>query len=321
VQEGDLVRARPLLEQARVQAPRNIGVRLACAGWALAGRRFEGAAEEIAAAEALDARLPQVYLLKARLAKAEGRLADARTALRRAEELADAASMRSEVLFLSAEVAQALGRPEEADAALRRAAAVAPPPDLAVARADLALTRGERDQAVSLLRAASSTSPADSGLLRKLGQALAAARSFAEAESVLRKAITEARTAADVEGGYGELSLVLTGQGRDRDGCELLETGVARLQSSAALWGMLGAARGRLGDLDGAIVAYERSVELRPTALACKTLAALLFEERKDRVRAVALWRQSLDLDPTQAEVRSFLKRYSVGPSGAAVHR
>ena len=105
VQQGDVVRARPLLEEARARAPRNVGVRLGCAGWALAGRRFRGAAEEIAAAEALDARLPQVHLLKARLAQAEGRLADARIALQRAEELADAPGVRSEVLFLTAEVA------------------------------------------------------------------------------------------------------------------------------------------------------------------------------------------------------------------------
>ena len=166
---------------------------------------------------------------------------------------------------------------------------------------------------MSVLRAACSASPSDLGLLRKLGQVLANNRSIAEAESVLRKAITEARTAADLEGGYGELSLALGRQGRARDAREVLEAGVARLPSSSALWGMLGAARGSLGDLDGAVVAYERSVELKPTALACKTLAALLFEERKDRVRAVALWRQSLDLDPTQAEVRSFLRRHGVG--------
>jgi cytochrome c-type biogenesis protein CcmH/NrfG len=64
------------------------------------------------------------------------------------------------------------------------------------------------------------------------------------------------------------------------------------------------------------MAAYEESVRLRPTALACKTLAALAFEERHDRPRAVALWTQSLALDPAQADVRAFLRRF--GPSADA---
>ncbi|MCA1580439.1 MAG: hypothetical protein LC796_03420 [Acidobacteria bacterium] len=73
---------------------------------------------------------------------------------------------------------------------------------------------------------------------------------------------------------------------------------------------MLGAAAGRAGDLTGAMAAYEKSISLNPTALACKTLAALYFEVRKDRVRAVTLWERSLELDPDQPDVRNFLKRY-----------
>jgi predicted AlkP superfamily phosphohydrolase/phosphomutase/tetratricopeptide (TPR) repeat protein len=311
LQQGDVARARPLLEQVRTQAPSNVGVRLGCAAWALAARRLRGAAEEIAAAEALDARLPQVHLLKARLALAESRREDALVSLRRAEELADAPPVRSEVLLLAAEVASVLGRAEEADAALQRAQAVTPPQQLAISRANIALAHGDAPRAVSLLRAASAASPTDSGLLRKLGQAQAAAEALADAETTLRRAITEARALADAEGGYGELSLLLEKQGRTREARELLETGTERVSGSAALWGMLGAARGRRGDLAGAIAAYERSVELRPTALACKTLAALLYEERRDRAGAVALWRQSLELDPTQADVRSFLERHA----------
>ena len=79
---------------------------------------------------------------------------------------------------------------------------------------------------------------------------------------------------------------------------------------SAALWGMLGAARGRTGQLDSALRAYERSVALQPTALGCKTLAALVFERRGDRRRAVRLWQQSLALDPRQPDVQAFLQKY-----------
>jgi len=320
VEQGDHAGARPLLEQARARAPDNVGVRVGCAAWALATRRFRAAAEEVAAAEALDARLPQVHLLKAELAQAEGRLEDARVGLERAEALADAPAVRREVLLLAAEVYASLGRLADAEAALGRAERVALPQELAIARADLALGHGDATRAVTVLRAAAAAYPTDSGLLRKLGQAEAATRSFADAEGTLRKAIAQATTAADTEGAYGELSIVLASQGHEREALAALEDGLARLPASAALWGMLGAARGRQGDLDAAIAAYERSVELRPTALACKTLAALLFEERKDRVRAVALWRQSLDLDPTQADVRSYLKRFGGKRTDAIGH-
>ena len=321
VLDGDLLGARSLLEEARARAPGNVSVRLGCASWALAAHRLQGAALEIAAAEALDARLPQVHLLKARLALAEGRREDAAVALERAEALADTPGLRREVLFLVAEVASALARPAAAAAALRRAEGVASPAEVAIARADLALARGDAGGAVDLLRAASAASPPDSGLLRKLAQAHVAARDFTDAEAVLRQGIASARTAGDLEGGYGELSLVLGRQGRTQEARDLLEAGVARLPSSSVLWGMLGAARGTLGDLEGAIVAYERSVDLKPTPLGCKTLAALLFEERHDRARALALWRQSLDLDPAQDDVRSFLNRYAGKGSKGTIPR
>jgi len=49
---------------------------------------------------------------------------------------------------------------------------------------------------------------------------------------------------------------------------------------------------------------------LKPTALACKTLAALMFEVRHDRGRAVQLWQQSLELDQNQPDVQQFLRRF-----------
>jgi cytochrome c-type biogenesis protein CcmH/NrfG len=72
---------------------------------------------------------------------------------------------------------------------------------------------------------------------------------------------------------------------------------------------MLGAAQGRAGSTDLAVAAYERSVAIRPGPLTCKTLAALVFEKNDPR-RAVELWKQSLALDPSQRDVREFLRRY-----------
>jgi tetratricopeptide (TPR) repeat protein len=81
---------------------------------------------------------------------------------------------------------------------------------------------------------------------------------------------------------------------------------------------MMGAALGREGKYREAIPAFEHSVALKPSPLACKSLAALVFEEEKDRTRAVSLWKQSLALDPSQEDVRGFLQRYA-GASGNPV--
>jgi tetratricopeptide (TPR) repeat protein len=72
---------------------------------------------------------------------------------------------------------------------------------------------------------------------------------------------------------------------------------------------MLGASDGRSQRYDDAIGAYERSVALHPTALACKSLGILEYYRRRDSTRAAALWRQSLTLDPDQPEVRNLLRR------------
>jgi hypothetical protein len=45
--------------------------------------------------------------------------------------------------------------------------------------------------------------------------------------------------------------------------------------------------------------------------LACKTLAALVFEVRGDRARALRLWEQSLELDSNQPDVRDFVRRFA----------
>jgi tetratricopeptide (TPR) repeat protein len=94
-----------------------------------------------------------------------------------------------------------------------------------------------------------------------------------------------------------------------------LRDALDRHPESARLWTVLGAAYGRLGDLERALDAYEHSVRLEPSALACKTLAALVFEVRHDRTRAIALWQQSLQLDRNQPDVQRFLQEFSGGPS------
>ena len=94
-----------------------------------------------------------------------------------------------------------------------------------------------------------------------------------------------------------------------------VRTALDRNPNSARLWTVLGAAYGRIGQLEHAMDAYEHSVALEPTALSCKTLAALVFEVRHDRTRAIALWEQSLQLDKNQPDVKSFLQEFGGGPA------
>ena len=149
-------------------------------------------------------------------------------------------------------------------------------------------------------------------LERKLGKALAASGDLPEAEKAFRQALSRAATREEKEGAYGDLSVFYQIAGRAPEVLRILEEGTRILPGSAALWSMLGAAYGRAGDNAEATRAYERSIAIRPGALACKTLALLLYEQH-DRPRAIALWRQSLSIDPSQADVRAFLDRYGKG--------
>jgi tetratricopeptide (TPR) repeat protein len=310
IEQGELARARRLLDEADALDPRSPGLRLQRANLAFRSGDWKAAAAELQAAEAIDDRLPNLRLLKARLADATGRPADALAELRKAEALTDAEGLLAEILLLEADLELRLGRTEAAAGTMARAAVVAPAERLVPLRAELVLRRGDPRQAVAVLQPAALAAPNDPILLRKLGQARAAAGDPNGAEAALRRALQAAPDDETREGVYGDLSLLFQQERREEPARRTLEEAVKRLPRSAALWGMLGAARGRAGQLDGAVRAYERSVSIRPTPLGCKTLAALLFERRGDRRRAVRLWRQSLALDPQQPDVEAFLRRY-----------
>ena len=316
VEQGELSRARRLLDEAEALDPRSPAVRLQRANLAFRRGDWKAASAELEAAEAIDDHLPNVRLLKARLADVTGRPADALVDLKKAEALTDAEGLLAEILLLEADLELRQGRVDEVPGTLARAAVVAPAERLVPLRAELTLRRGDPQQAVALLRPAARAAPGNSFLQRKLGQALAAAGDAGGAEAALRRALDTAADDEAREGAYGDLSLLFQQEGREEEARRTLEAAVARLPRSAALWGMLGAARGRAGQPDRAIRAYERSVAIRPTPLGCKTLAALVIERRGDRRRAVRLWRQSLALDPRQPDVESFLSRYgtSKGP-------
>jgi tetratricopeptide (TPR) repeat protein len=313
MEQGDLAAARPLLESAVRLDPRNVSVRLQRAGWAITAGDRRAAAAELDAAERLDRRLPMLYMLRARVADQDGKPAEALDAVHTAERFADRDTLLADLVVFESDLLRRLGRPGDASAAVARAATMMPESRVDSSRGDLALAHRDAPLAIDLFQRAIAASPRDAGLERKLGEALALGNRAPEAEAAFRRALSKARDEPTREAVFGDLALLLQQDGREADVVLTLREGVRTVPQSARLWGMLGAAFGRQARLGDAMAAYEESVRLRPTALACKTLAALMFEERHDRQRALALWTQSLALDPGQADVRAFLLRF--GPS------
>lgn len=256
--------------------PGNVNARVFAARVHLERREYDQARGLLDAALALDAHNSYVRLLRANLATSTGRWADAET------ELAAAAAIdnRLPILYVQrARLLDARGDPAAALEALKVAESLTDVEplrlDVLILHADAATRLGRNPEAAAALHRASEIASADQ---------IAAAR-------------------ADVALARNDAPAAV----------EIIRTALTRAPESSALWTLLGGAYGRAGDLDHATQAYERSVALQPTALACKTLAALVFEVRHDRERATQLWSQSLELDPNQPDVKAFLRQY--GPS------
>lgn len=310
IQHGQYGQAAALLDRASKIAPGNLWVLVQRSFLNLRTGHLDEAIRDFEAAKRLDDRLPGVHLLGARLENARGQFARALQDLDLAESFADSDEMRAEIFCFRVEVQIAVGRYKEADETLKRAAAFTPPAQLAPPRGSLAMARSDFSGAQRWFRDAVAADPQNSNFERLLGEAFGAANEFGHAEKAFRSAIVKARSREEKELAWGDLSLLSQKMRRDAQVMATLREAVAAVPDSQVLWGMLGAAAGRAGDFPAAMGAYEKSISLKPTALACKTLAALYFEVRKDRVRALALWEQSLELDPDQPDVRNFLKRY-----------
>jgi predicted AlkP superfamily phosphohydrolase/phosphomutase/tetratricopeptide (TPR) repeat protein len=260
--------------------PRNVNARAFAARLRLERGEFDLARGLLDEAVALDPGSAYVRLLRANLAIGTGRWSDAETELAAAEAL----DRHLPMLFVQrARLLDARGDPSGALTALTTAESLT---DAEPLRLDILILRA--DAATRLGRAAD----ADSALAR--ASELASADQIAAARADVALARDDARSAIAI-----------------------LRAALDRSPESASLWTVLGGTYGRAGDLSQAIDAYEHAIALQPTALACKTLAALVFEVRHDRTRAVHLWEQSLELDRNQTDVQGFLRRFGSVPTAA----
>ena len=255
--------------------PANVNARAFAARIYLERREFDRARPLLDEALALDSRSAYVRLLRANLAISTGRWADAEADLDAAETL----DRHLPMLYIQrARLLDAQGNPAAALDALAKAEALT---DLEPLRLD-----------VLMLRADAAT---------RVGRDADAAAALQRAsELASREQIAAAQ--ADVALARNDLNAALG----------YIRAALSRSPDSAELWTVLGGAYGRSGDFAHAIDAYEHSVALKPTALACKTLAALVFEVRHDRARAVQLWERSLELDRNQPDVQQFVQQFGL---------
>jgi predicted AlkP superfamily phosphohydrolase/phosphomutase/tetratricopeptide (TPR) repeat protein len=253
--------------------PANVNARAFAARVHLERRDFDRARALLDEALTLDPRSAYVRLLRANLAISTERWADADAELAAAESL----DRRLPMLYVQrARLLDARGNAAGALDALATAEALTDVEplrlDVLVLRADAATRLGrDADAAAALSRASD----------------LATADQIAAARADVALARNDARAAV----GY-------------------IRAALEQAPQSPQLWTLLGGAYGRAGDFEQAIEAYQRSVALQPTALACKTLAALIFEVRHDRSRALQLWEQSLELDRNQPDVQQFVRQF-----------
>ena len=258
--------------------PRNVNAHAFAARVHLERHEFDQARALLDAALALDAHSSYVRLLRANLAISTGRFADAENDLAAAEAL----DRRLPMLYVQrARLLDARGNPAAALDALAMAESLT---DVEPLRLDVLILRADAAERVGR------DADAESALHR--ASELASADQIAAARADVALARNDARAAI----GY-------------------IRAALEQSPDSAQLWTLLGGAYGRAGDLESAIGADERSVALKPSALACKTLAALLFEVRHDRRRAVELWEQSLELDRNQPDVQAFVRQFAGNPS------
>lgn len=258
--------------------PRNVNARAFAARIHIERRDFDAAAALLDQAVTLDPKSVYVRLLRANLAIGTQQWALAERELAAAEAL----DRRLPMLYLQrARLLAARGDPAQALDALATAERLtdAGPMlfDILMLRADAAGRLGRLDEVdAAVKRAAPLASP--------------------EQIAIARSEVAIARN--DVDGAVAQLRAALD-----------------RSPRSASLWAALGATHGRAGDFDRSIDAYERAVAIEPSALACKTLAALVLEVRRDRTRAVELWERSLELDRDQPDVRRYLHQFGGRPA------
>ena len=178
-------------------------------------------------------------------------------------------------------------------------------PGLDIARAQQALSRGDRATAEALCRAALDSDPDDVAALALLARLRAGAGDGAGAHRLARRALALAPNVADRREFAGVLSALAARHARDGRGrlavdCLARAADLACDDAPALL--RLGVSLQQLGDTVRAGACYRRVIEIDPTSADAWNNLGTLAQAARDADEALACYRRALELSPGHAD-------------------
>lgn len=211
-----------------------------------------------------------------------------------------------ELVVLLAQALLGQGKSDEANELYRtRALTDSLSPRIAYLHAQALLSADRIDEALRELARARRLDPDNRAVQASLGRLLIAGGRPAEGVEVLERLLSEV---TGLEAEYVALARGHSDLNRHDRAVEAIESGVAAIGPTPTLLGALGSVRFQAGDVEGAVDAYERVLEVTPDSVqALNFIAYTLADEDLDPARALPYAERAVELDPENGFVRDTL--------------
>jgi tetratricopeptide (TPR) repeat protein len=211
-----------------------------------------------------------------------------------------------ELVVLLAQALVSDGRIDEANELYRvRALGDSLSPRIAYLHAQALLSVDRVDEAIEELARARRLDPENRAVQASLGRLLVASGRSADGVQLLEELLSGSH---GLEGEYVALARGYANLDEPGRAIEAVESAIGLLGETPSLLGALGAARFQAGDVDGALDAYERVLEVEPDSVrALNFIAYTLADEDIDPARALGYAERAVELDPENGFVRDTL--------------